>query len=510
MRIAAGVLVLVAAAACSGGGGGSTATVPPAPFVLQWSANLSAATVAASNAASATFSSTRLALSWSAPSNLIPARYDVHVTEGSSSTARVIGTTATSLALDGLKSATDYRIEVRACDDTTCHAQPAAVATATTPAEVWQLQGTGRTFAGLARLVSDGNVKLHVLRLGEGAGGDLPGRLRLYYGASGPNVRGLSVALNAAPVSAAQPSTYLAFSSRAGSSGLVDPSSASPLVRGVATGQAVALSASAGARVRLYFEALGADGRNRILSVDSQDGYAGLDFNAGSATLCSTAAEYSAGGGCAPTVVIGSEGDATQGWPRILNARQFKIGVPTQTDWRWDMATGSFMVFTTDSIAGCSLATPNQAYAVWDGTQWIVQYESNGCPKLFSSMQAAHPLHLGGDRFKLYYGDPSDRAGRITTSMLPFLGPKKVMYAEASRSGDPARVDFEDWDGTANARPLTFLWPDGSELDAHAEGYIDDFSIVAPTGSLDLQVLYLAITDGIVAPFTAVAVLLNP
>ena len=43
-----------------------------------------------------------------------------------------------------------------------------------------------------------------------------------------------------------------------------------------------------------------------------------------------------------------------------------------------------------------------------------------------------------------------------------------------------------------------------------AEGYIDDFHFLTPTGNLDLQVLYLSITDGSVVPFAAAAILLNP
>jgi hypothetical protein len=57
----------------------------------------------------------------------------------------------------------------------------------------------------------------------------------------------------------------------------------------------------------------------------------------------------------------------------------------------------------------------------------------------------------GGARFKLYYGQ------------LPFLGPKKPLYADGAASG-----------------------------------------------AAGLQVMYIAITDGIVAPFAASAVLLNP
>jgi hypothetical protein len=125
-------------------------------------------------------------------------------------------------------------------------------------------------------------------------------------------------------------------------------------------------------------------------------------------------------------------------------------------------------------------------------------------------MQASHPLHLSDVRFKMYFGDPSDQTGRVTGSNLPFLGPKKVIYANGARTGDPNRVDFEDWDPTSAGRRLVFLWPSGSPLNATATGYIDDFSVVMPTGDRDLQVLYVAITDGTVAPFASAAVLINP
>jgi hypothetical protein len=125
-------------------------------------------------------------------------------------------------------------------------------------------------------------------------------------------------------------------------------------------------------------------------------------------------------------------------------------------------------------------------------------------------VQAAHPLHLGGTRFKMYYGDPSDKTGRVTGSNLPFLGPKKVIYADGARTGAPSRIDFEDWEATASGRRIVFLWPDGSTLNATANGYIDDFSVVMPTGSVEVQVLYVAITDGQVPPFAAAAVLVNP
>ena len=57
---------------------------------------------------------------------------------------------------------------------------------------------------------------------------------------------------------------------------------------------------------------------------------------------------------------------------------------------------------------------------------------------------------------------------------------------------------------------MVFLWPNGGKLNDGAEGYIDDYHFLAPTGILDLQVMYLAITNGTEVPFASAAVLLNP
>ena len=168
------------------------------------------------------------------------------------------------------------------------------------------------------------------------------------------------------------------------------------------------------------------------------------------------------------------------------------------------------MVFTIDQVSGCTTASHNHAYAVWNGTAFVPQYDSAGCPKAFKSAQAALPMHIGDVRYKMYFGDPSITTGKTTGSTLPFVGPKKLIYADARTTGPAATVEFEDWEGVGASRNVNFLWPNGEPLSDSAEGYIDDFSIIAPTGTLDVQLLYVAITDGRIAPLMAAAVLVNP
>jgi hypothetical protein len=474
--------------------------------------NVAAAGVAAASVAGRQlYSSTRLQVTWT-PSPTDPTHH-FEIAGRDSVQGTVVRTSAaagaTSATLTGLKSHTTYAITVTACANEACTVSSASGAVSVeTDREHWQLQGTGNTVSGLSKAVSDGNARLSATRFGPDAGA-MSNRVQLYYGPLSANrTSPLAVAVASGEANAAEPSSFLTFTSRAGSSGLTSPASPSTLVSLVATGQGVPVSRERGGFVRLFFEAQGADGRTRALSIDSKDGFYGLDFNAGSATTCSTAADYSTGGGCAPAVAIAVDGDAG-GNSRIMHARQHKVAWPTLDSPQWDMSAGTFMVFTSDRVSGCSTYQQNHGYAVWDGSAWKVQYQDNGCPKLFTSAQAAFPFHSGGVKYRLYYGDPSLTDGR-GSSNLPFLGPKKLIYADGAVTGEPASVDFEDWEAQTSARDVAFLWPNGDQLGARAEGYIDDYHFLTPTGTLDLQVMYITITDGAIAPISVTAILQNP
>jgi hypothetical protein len=457
-------------------------------------------------------SSTALAVQWTATPADNAHHFEIVATEGVQGTAVVTAAaaTVTSINVTGLKSNTEYAVVVKACRNEACtESSAAAPVPGSTDAEYWQLRGTGNRVDTLTKIVADGNARLSATRFGPDAG-TMANRLQLYYGPMGVGrSQNLSIASNVEAADASKPETILSFTSRAGVSGLVSPGSPAPLVGTVATGEGVPLARSfGGGKVRLFFEATGSDNKTRVMWLDSQDGYLGLDFNAGPATTCSTTADYAAGGGCAPTVAIPVEGDVN-GNARITNSRQFKLAWPTLESPHWDGAPGTFMVFTSDRVQGCSNFQQNHGYAVWDGAAWRVQYHADGCPKLFTSAQAAFPMHLGGVRYKLYYGDPSIVTGKANSN-LPFLGPKKLIYADGRVSGAAALVEFEDWEPQTSAREVVFLWPNGDVLDAGAEGYIDDYHFLAPTGTLDLQVMYVTITDGAIVPFAAAAILLNP
>jgi hypothetical protein len=505
------LLTAAISTACGGGGGstGSTSSTTSPPVTQSAPTQVAVANVNERTVGSNKMSSsTQLSVSWTAPSGVVD-HYEIAVTDGATGTSTTVTSTTTSKALAALKAATSYSVKVTACGDASCSKAGAATAvTGTTSAEYWQLQGSGNSVTELSKIASDGGARISATRFGPEAGPNAD-RLQLYYGQQANNLPALGTAFTSQRTDASVPDSYLSFISMAGTTGLISPPSTSTLVKQVATGQGVPLSAAMGGKVRLFFEAQGADGKTRIMYLDSQDGYLGRDFNAGASSVCASTADYQSGG-CVPTVAIGLEGDATLANPNLRNARQFKLGYPTLTDWRWNGDVGTFMVFTAETITACTTFGSNHGYAVWTGVKWDVQYQSDGCPKLFKGAQAAFPMHLGGVRYKLYYGDTSVTTGRVSGSNLPFLGPKKLIYADGANTGSATTVDFEDWESTSLARNVIFLWPNGDQLDDTAEGYIDDFHFLAPTGSLSLQVMYFASTNGTQLPIGVSAVLLNP
>jgi hypothetical protein len=422
--------------------------------------------------------------------------------------------------LTELKSATPYTISLRGCLDTACmrYFNADATASATTPEEVWQIQGTGNSMATVKTIVSDGNVGAYAFRFGEWAGSELAGKVQLYYNPTAGNEKGVKTALTAsvgntaADVSMFTPLPgygLLRACQSGGPNNPPPPCVGNSLAAIVSLFQAVPLSAELGARVRLFFEATGTDQRTRILYLDSHDGYGGRDFNAGPDTLCRTLADYSAGGPCEPRVVIGVQGDAVNGNPRIQNARQFKIIYPQRDDVRWAGTPGTPMIFTVNTDAACTNRSFTQGYAVWDGNQWQVQYAANGCPKLFESVQAPMPVHLGEVRYKLYYSNNAT----LRTQPGGFDNkPMKLLYADGRLTGQPGVVDFEDWDSVAQARDVQYIFPDGTPLTLADESRLDDFFIFMPTGDPSLQVMYTntASPNSTTPPVIGMAVLVNP
>ncbi len=265
-----------------------------------------------------------------------------------------------------------------------------------------------------------------------------------------------------------------------------------------------------GGSIRLFIEAEDRYKSRRIVYLDREDGYVGRDFCRGPGSVCQTLADYSARGACEPKVAIGLEGDAVEGKAKILNAFQFEVGYPTLDGWRWDAAPGTFMLFNCGAhVSAPSSATGSTCYAVWDGSEWRVQYDLSGRPEVFPLMAVPAPVHLGGARYKLYF-----RKGTPMTPRPPPPTDVRVIYADGRRTGNPAWVDYEDWESVYASRQVNYLWPDGTLVDDANEGTLDDFVFFMPTSDPHWQLMYTAcaVPGGVEDPDggIAIAVLVNP
>ena len=511
--VSGGFLILISC----GGGGGSTGSSVTSTSEISAPTGVALSGLSTTTVGSNTFtSSSKIKVDWVKPSTGTIDHYKVEAVDdtGGATISETVLATASTVTLADLKADTTYSITVIACGDASETVKSSAAAvTRKTSTEYWQLQGSGNSVSALTKIVSDGNARISATRIGVEAGGITANHVQLYYGPFGSAGSSLVTALSNSAIDGTNITSYTSFtttmSGNTATTGLASPTTGVDKILTILTGQGVPLSASMGGSIRLFFEANGTDGKARIFSVDSVDGYIGQDFNTGTSKVCITTADYTTGGGCKFTSAVGVEGDSENANLKISNARQNKIGWPTLTDWRWDGSAGTFMVFTTDSVSGCTTAQMNHGYAIWDGSKWVVQYETSGCPKLFNNAQAAFPLHIGGKKYKMYYSDPSITSGRIDSSKLPFPGPKNLIYSDGDLTG-AAQVDFEDWEKQTKARDVVFLWPDASMLSAKEEGYIDDYHFMTPTGDLAIQIMYLAITDGATVPIASSAILLNP
>jgi uncharacterized protein (TIGR03437 family) len=469
-------------------------------------------------------SSAALRVTWTPPGGAVH-HYAIEASEQRSHVRVEAAASATEATLTGLKAGTEYAVRVRACLDAACAgARESDIARASTEEEYWVIQGRGNSYTTASRLIADGNVGSYAFRYGPWAGPGMDGRIQLYYTPLQAEEKGIKIGETVAPrVNAVEDA--LAFRGVSGF-GLMRVCQPGPPGAGIQPAlppectdrsnlavnlnlfQAVPLATPAGPKVRLFVEAGGGDGRTRILYLDSQDGYTGRDFHAGAPTRCNTAADYAPGGGCEPKLALGVDIDREGGNPNLLNARQFKIFYPTLDSWLWDMKPGTGMWFTTEwPDRRCSAYSFNAAYAVWTGAKWSVAYEANGCPKLLAGAQAPAPVHLGGARYKLYFNLHPSPGG--PTDPQQALKPMRMLYADPDATGDPASVEFEDWEPLAAARKVHYLWPDGSPVNETEESRLDDYVIFAPTPDPARLVMYSNMSAGQTAPFIGSAVLLN-
>lgn len=460
---------------------------------IAWTQNLKLEAVAATTVGGTSYaSSSKLSVSWSAPTGTSTDYYAVTLTDSVNGDKIEASSTSTSVQVGGAKAGTAYVATVLACTGTAPNGQcrsssvSAASVSASTADEVWQLQGTGNGYANATRVVSDGSTLPWAMRYGVDASASLVGKTRFYYKAIKTGAAGVGIATSAG--TSASINNLSAYGVEA--SGLwqtcASPDKPSQCTSGDLTIMAIQALPLTSDKVQLYFEAFDASDTSattRIYSLDSQDGLIGLDFNRGSGSSCGGlgSRDYAAGGNCEPTLQINAGTGSAAASSGLSKARQLKVGYPTLTHWRWDGAVGSFMVITAADACG---KTSNGLFlAQLESSGWAIAKTAAGCAApLVEKGHGPVPVHLGGVRYKLYFEDETNgHSGK----------PLRLMYANGALSGDASRIDFADWEAATQARQVTFLWPDGTPLSAEDESGLGDHMVLLPNDDLATQYMYL-------------------
>lgn len=465
-------------------------------------------------------SSTRLRIRWTPPDEYVEyyALRLVDQVAGAELGVLVAGD-QTATVVENLKSGTLYEIQLTACLDFGCiyllPADPGGEGR--TDEEYWQIQGAGASFETAAEVVTGGQDRPYAVVFESWAGPTLQGRLQLHYDPAADADKGVRMAL--LPSAATADSTSVMNFEPVPGAGLRRRTENDPPAPGPNpfAFQPVPLSEYVGWAVRLFFQSDDPDGRGRIYSLDSRDGYPGLDYNSEDASAICELSDYGPAGPCEPSVVLGVDGDGVSASPGVERLGPFRIGYPTRDSWQWQGTPGTFMfvsVSLTADMSGCSEAGLNAGYAVFDGTDFGLAYkppmpDQDPCPLLLEAVQSPSPVHLGGVRYKLYY---SRNDGTETDPSA--LRPVELVYGDGQAAGDPTVVEFSDWERVDQARPVHFLWPDGAVLTDESESRLTDFHPLMPTSDPGFQVMFVSMPcDDAACPapaFVGMAVLLNP
>lgn len=448
-----------------------------------WPANLTVSPVPATTVSGETLpSSTRLAAGWMAPAFAVET-YHLRVVDQITGQRQLLQTSATSVDLTNLKAGTTYTVSLQALLVGGSVMAANATAQASTSEEFWQLQGTGRGWFQCTQVISGSSVLAYpMVRRLEGGDSENLRVIQLYYKPRpGPNpFAAMSITQSRGPTS--RLGSLVGLIEIQGY-GLRSPASPALLVDRVAAFHPVPLARNMGGGVRVFFEAKGRDGKTRLMHLDSKDGVLGRDFHPGKATVVATTEDYDTNGPCEPTLVVGVRGNPNHPATGMLQARQSKLGWPYRNRPRWDGMPGTFFVITGQDA--CNQTSDGLFYAQWDGSQWNVVQDHAGCPvPLVTRAHGPVLVHREASRYKLYFEDWTNRPGRTNK-------PLHLIYGDGSINAPSERVDIDEWEATADAREVHFLWPDGSLLSVADESGLGDHAVLWPTDDPDYQVMYV-------------------
>jgi hypothetical protein len=440
-------------------------------------------------------SSTKLKVHWE---EQIADTYEIKITDTITNIEKeiIMSDGKTDLVVMNLKAGTAYIISVEACGNGNC--ELLGTTTKATEEEYWQIQGSGNSYEEATEVIEESSVLSYAIEYDDWAPEELQGETIISF--LGQPTLGEASGIEFAKSTNEDNSAFeridgyklqhacdFSTAMEKNEDGLLPNPNQERECFGpwyMSTIQAFQIIPLESGIMRLMFESSDREHNTRIMYLESQDGYAGLDYNREEEeTVCITEEDWN--NGCKPTLAIGLEGDDEYGDTGLIQARQFKIGYSKMKSWLWDESEGTFMIIT--GADSCEQTRDGLFYAVWSGTQWNVEKDDDGCAQPL--VEFAHGpviVDLSPTSYKVYYEEQRDWIADHETPK-----PFQMIYADATSTGDPNIIDLEDWEQESVGRDVHFIWPNGDLVPDEVEPGLGDHYIYLPTNDLNYQVMYM-------------------
>ena len=256
--------------------------------------------------------------------------------------------------------------------------------------------------------------------------------------------------------------------------------------------------------VRLFTTASADQQPEQLFSINSADGFEGLDYSAAETTFCSTSEEYNSADHCLLEDVLLP--DASLGTLPMTSVEQFQLGWEIID--RTNLGADSTPIMIVQGASPCQDdSDASHLYsAVFNTTegQWEMQLEDN-CPRKLVN-QGSNPSLINYDsgQMKLYYYSTADEELQL------------LYLAQEDGAYDPTKLESSEL-----ARDILLLHPTGEELDAsfaaelrQVQVFIPPVDVVsgATSGATTAQMMLVTLPadNGSTSDGVGVATLINP
>ena len=458
-------------------------------------------------------SSSALSFSWTPPLESI-SHYQITLeSQGSVIQEQTIESTSSSFGVTALRSATEYAFSLVACLDEACsehvEADPENLAlVSATHSEVWRFLGSPDNASEIYTILPAGADTPSVLSFGESAPEEFSGRILLsYVDHTSPSLRGVRFAeLNRLSISESTiTETDILITDNFGLSNIEVSVESNRSLSSLSftSAQMKPMIFEDGLGIRLFTTASANQEPEQLFSINSADGFKGLDYSAAETTFCSTSEEYNSADHCLLEDVLIP--DASLGTLPMASVEQFQLGWEIID--RSNLGVDSTPIMIVQGTSPCQdESSASHLYSALFNTadgQWEMQLEDDCPEKLVDQGNNPSLVNYNSGQMKLYYYSAVNEAFQL------------LYLDQEDGSYDPTQLESSEM-----ARDIIILPPAGEEVDTSLVSQLRQVHVFIPpadvvsdtTGSSPQQMMLVTLPaeNGDSTQGVGMATLLNP